>query len=338
MCDDPINVPEQKVFTPKQMSERIRKLRPGKGSPDGCTAELFHGLPMAAVCSLAVFLTCVLLTLQIPHMWTQRKDRTHSQDCRTIESGQISRDSLSDGCPEIAGVLDLGDAPRFGLLLCPCGFVPHHHASEGVCRIKRILEVCREWDRSVHVVQIDLSKAFGRVLHSSVLQALRLQSASLQFIAVVAAMLSECELAVRLGHVITDPIKLHRGLPQGAPESHLLFEKVGSSVNVGLRPWDMLMTFWFSAKTKTTWRKCWESSLTRSQKSALTSVWTSVLGRHILLKTRDSDCWWFRVYVKSMTSVGTVINFSGNDGEAILNRLRKVLGLGDNSYDHRELR
>ena len=55
VCDDPINVHEQKVFTPKQLSERIRKLRPGKGTPDGCTAELFHGLPMAAVCSLAVF-------------------------------------------------------------------------------------------------------------------------------------------------------------------------------------------------------------------------------------------------------------------------------------------
>ena len=72
---------------------------------------------------------------------------------------------------------------------------------------------------SVHVVQIDVSKAFDRVLHSSVLQALRLQSASLQCIAVVAAMLSQCELAVRLGHVMSDPIKLHRGLLQGAPES-----------------------------------------------------------------------------------------------------------------------
>ena len=51
-----------------------------------------------------------------------RKGHTHSQDCRTIESGQISRDSLSDGCPEIAGVLDLGDAPRFGRLLCPMWF------------------------------------------------------------------------------------------------------------------------------------------------------------------------------------------------------------------------
>ena len=71
--------------------------------------------------------------------------------------------------------------------------------------------------------ELDLSKVFDKVFHSSVLQALRLQSATLQCIAVVAAMLSQCELAVRLGHVITDPMKLHRGLPQGAPESPLLF-------------------------------------------------------------------------------------------------------------------
>ena len=112
--------------------------------------------------------------------------------------------------------------PELVFFTIQCGFVPHRQAAEGVYRIKRILELCREWKRSVHVVQIDLSKAFDRVLHSSVLQALRLQSASLQCIAVVAAMLNQCELAVRLEHVITKPIKFNRGLPQGALESPIL--------------------------------------------------------------------------------------------------------------------
>ena len=73
VCDDPESVQVPRVFTPQKMSERIHKLRPGKGSPDGCTAELFYGLPKAAVCSLAVFFTSVLFTLQIPHVWTQGK-------------------------------------------------------------------------------------------------------------------------------------------------------------------------------------------------------------------------------------------------------------------------
>ena len=94
---------------------------------------------MTAVCSLAVFFTCVLLTLQIPRMWTQGKGHTHSQDCRTIESGQISRDDLSDGCPEIVGYLILAMLPDLVFFSVQCGFVPHRQAAEGVYRIKRIL-------------------------------------------------------------------------------------------------------------------------------------------------------------------------------------------------------
>ena len=113
-----------------------------------------------------------------------------------------------------------------------CGFVPHRQAAEGCIESNESWKYA-EWNRSVHVVQIDLSEAFDRVLHSSFLQALRLQSASLQCIVVVAAMLSQCELAFRLGHVITDPLKFHRGLPQGALESPLLFILVCALV---LRP------------------------------------------------------------------------------------------------------
>ena len=121
-------------------------------------------------------------------------------------------------------------------------FVPRRQAAEGVYIIKRILEVCTEWAAAC---------------------------TSLQCIAVVGAMLSQCELAVRLGHVITDPIKLHRGLPQCARGSSMLCCSL-LVCELVLRPllfrcqtegrgwffcdWDMLMTFWFSAETKTTRR------------------------------------------------------------------------------------
>ena len=211
------------VFTLEQMSERIRKLRPGKGSPDGCSAELFHGLPMTAVCSLAVFFTWVLMTLQIPCMWTQGKATLIPKIVAPSSLDKYRWIACLTTVRKLLLYMILAMLPGLVFFSVLCDFVPHRQAAEGVYRIKRNLEVCREWDRGVQVVQLDLSKAFGRVLHSSVLQALRLQSTSLQCIAVVAAMLSQCELAVRLGRVITDPIKLHRGLPQGVPESAMLF-------------------------------------------------------------------------------------------------------------------
>ena len=47
----------------------FRRLRKGKGSPDGCTAEMFCELPEEAVESLALFFTMLLASLCIPLSW-----------------------------------------------------------------------------------------------------------------------------------------------------------------------------------------------------------------------------------------------------------------------------
>ena len=187
-------------------------------------------------------------------------------------------------------------------------------------------------------------KAFDRVLHSSVFQALRLQSASLQCIAVVAAMLSQCEIAVRLGHVITDPIKLHRGLPQGAPESLLLFIFVCELV---LRP---LLLRWQTEGKGWFFCEYWLASLRYADDILVFSEnkddVAKMLGElidafaKVDLDISVDKCVWssyppekqgiltvggFELkWVNSMTFVGTVINFSGNDGEAILHRLAQA--------------
>ena len=171
------------------------------------------------MCSLAVFFTSALLTLQIPLAWTQRKATLIPKVVAPSSLDKYRGIACLTAVRKLLVYLILVMLPDLVFFYVQCGFVPHRQAAKGVYRIKRILELCREWNRSVHVVQIDLSKTFDRVLHSSVLQALRFLSASLHCIAVVAAMLSQCELAVRLGHVITDPIKFFRGLPQGAPET-----------------------------------------------------------------------------------------------------------------------
>ena len=344
VCDDPMTVPMQKVFTPKQMFERIRKLHLGKGSPDGCTAELFHGLPNAAVCSLAVFFTSIFLTLQIPLEWTQGKATLIPKVVAPSSLDKYRGIACLTAVRKLLGYLILAMLPDLVFFSVQCGFVPHRQAAEGVYRIKRILELCREWNRSVHVVQIDLSKAFDRVLHCSVLQALRLQSASLQCIAVVAAMLNQCELAVRLGHVMSDPIKLHRGLPQGAPESPLLFILVCEMV---LRP---LLLRWQTEGKGWFFCEYWLASLGYADDVLIFSEnkddVVKMLGElidafaQVGLDISVDKCAWSSYppekqgilnvngfglkWVKSLIFVGTVINFCGNDGEAILHRLAQA--------------
>ena len=99
------------------------------------------------------------------------------------------------------------------------GFVPGAQAAEGVFVIKRVAELSREWGKELCLVQLDLCKAFDRVKHSAAILALKLQSASLQCIAVFCAMMLCSSMAFTLGGITTQQIKLDRGLPQGAPES-----------------------------------------------------------------------------------------------------------------------
>ena len=167
---------------------------------------------------------CVLLTLQIPRMWTQGKATLIPKIVAPSSLDKYQGIACLTAVRKLLGYLILAMLPDLVFFSVQCGFVPHRQAAEG-----GFSELSESWKCAGNGIaacmwsRLICQKPCDRVLHSSVFQALRLQSASLQCIAVVAAMLSQCELAVRLGHVITDPIKLHRGLPQGAPESPLLF-------------------------------------------------------------------------------------------------------------------
>lgn len=65
-----IDMPSFRV-TSQRLSAALHKLRRGKGSPDGLTAEMYVALPPVALESLARFFTVVLTTLAVPESWTK---------------------------------------------------------------------------------------------------------------------------------------------------------------------------------------------------------------------------------------------------------------------------
>ena len=90
-----------------------------------------------------------------------------------------------------------------------------------------------EWNVPLWMASLDLKKAFDRVKHSAAIQALKLQGASLQCVATFCAMMANSSLRFTLGGVTTPEVNLQRGLPQGAPESPLVFIMV---VEMVMRP------------------------------------------------------------------------------------------------------
>ena len=90
--------------------------------------------------------------------------------------------------------------------------------------LKRVAELAREWASPVFVGQLDLRQAFDKIKHSAVIEALLEKQVPLQLIAVLVAWWSQSEVSVRLQSVSSHrKIRVQRGVPQGAPDSPLVF-------------------------------------------------------------------------------------------------------------------
>jgi hypothetical protein len=91
------------------------------------------------------------------------------------------------------------------------------------------------WGLKVDAVHIDLRKALDRGRPSAALRAVSLQGASIQCVAALAALLHKGEAQLRVGFLVTEPIHMDRGGPQGAFGSPGLFIRVVVMVLMGFQ-------------------------------------------------------------------------------------------------------
>ena len=220
-------------FSVRNIKTAISKLKLGKSSPDGVTAEMFRALPEKALAGLSEHFTSMFSSLDIPRDWTIV---TATLIAKVVGASCLSKFraiACFSTVRKFMGYLLLQMMPTLTFRSFQTGFVPGGQAAFGVFALSRAGELSREWNQRIFVVQLDLRKAFDRVRHSAVLAALKLQGASLQLVALVSQLLTQNDARIRLGHASSTQVPMARGLPQGAPESPLLFILV---VEMVLRP------------------------------------------------------------------------------------------------------
>ena len=105
-------------------------------------------------------------------------------------------------------------------------FVPKTRADAGVFLLLKAAELSREWQRETVVVQLDVKKAFDHVDHRAAFKAMILQGVSLFSMALIAAIWSGSCMKACLGTVTSNKVQMSRGLPQGAPESPVIFTMI----------------------------------------------------------------------------------------------------------------
>ena len=102
--------------------------------------------------------------------------------------------------------------------------------------ISRAAELSRKSRVPLVLAQVGVRKAFDHVDHRAAFKAMRLQGVSLHAIALIAAIWASSVVRVRLGQESSDDIPMDRGLPQGAPESPLIFTMIIDMVIRSLEP------------------------------------------------------------------------------------------------------
>ena len=184
---------------------------------------MYCALPDSAVETLAEFYTTVLSLLAIPTEWTVCAATLIPKIVGAMHLDQFRGIACLCTARKLLGYIWMKMLPTVVFESFQTGFVAGSQAAFGVFALKRAAELSREWGLKLYVVQLDLCRAFDRVKHSAVIRALKLQGCSLQCIAVLCALLSQSQVAISLGHVKASSVDMLRGLPQGAPESPMIF-------------------------------------------------------------------------------------------------------------------
>ena len=127
---------------------------------------------------------------------------------------------------KLLGYMFILALPPLSLQSVQTAFVPGAHACGAAHLLLRVAELSREWDKPACVAQLDLKKAFDHVSHVAAFDAMNQQKVPLAAQALIAKLWDITTVVGKLGRETSSPINLDRGLPQGAPESPIIFTMV----------------------------------------------------------------------------------------------------------------
>ena len=218
--------PDSRIVNEKTLDKAMRKLKKGKNSPDGITAEMLQELPPDARKALEQNLAQRCTEMDFPVGWTRSAAILAPKVAAPASLAKYRPITCLCTMRKLLGYLWLASLPVLVFLTAQTAFVPGAHACMGVHTILRAAELAREWRQPLFLAQLDLEKAFDRLDHRAAFEAMRMFQVPLDSMAMIARIWQKSSLTVRLGGEASDEIPLPRGLPQGAPESPLVFTMV----------------------------------------------------------------------------------------------------------------
>ena len=229
----------------EEVRAALAKMKNGKAvGPDGVPAEAWKALGEAGINILWRLMKRIMELETIPEKWREStlipiyKEKGDIQSCKNYRGIKLMSHTLKI----FERIIDGRLRQEVMLGKQQLGFMKGVGTVDGIFSLRQLMEKCRERQKVLHMVFIDLEKAYDRVPRQEIWRSLRERGVMEKYVRVIKETYRDVTTSVRSTAGTTSGFQVRVGLHQGSALSPILFNIVLDVLTEDVRgdpPWCM---------------------------------------------------------------------------------------------------
>ena len=229
-----------------EVKEALKRMKGGKAmGPDCIPIEVWKGLGDIAIVWLTKLFNLIFRANKMPEEWRRSilvpifKNKGDVQSCTNYRGIKL----MSHTMKLWERVIEHRLRRMTSVTKNQFGFMPGRSTMEAIFLVRQLMERYREHKKDLHMVFIDLEKAYDKIPRNVMWWALEKHKVPAKYITLIKDMYDNVVTSVRTSDVDTDDFPIKIGLHQGSALSPYLFALVMDEVTRDIQgdiPWCML--------------------------------------------------------------------------------------------------
>ena len=229
-----------------EVQEALKRMKGGKAmGPDCIPIEVWKGLGDIAIVWLTKLFNLIFRANKMPEEWRRSilvpifKNKGDVQSCTNYRGIKL----MSHTMKLWERVIEHRLRRMTSVTKNQFGFMPGRSTMEAIFLVRQLMERYREHKKDLHMVFIDLEKAYDKIPRNVMWWALEKHKVPAKYITLIKDMYDNVVTSVRTSDVDTDDFPIKIGLHQGSALSPYLFALVMDEVTRDIQgdiPWCML--------------------------------------------------------------------------------------------------
>ena len=229
-----------------EVKEALKRMKGGKAmGPDCIPIEVWKGRGDIAIVWLTKLFNLIFRANKMPEEWRRSilvpifKNKGDVQSCTNYRGIKL----MSHTMKLWERVIEHRLRRMTSVTKNQFGFMPGRSTMEAIFLVRQLMERYREQKKDLHMVFIDLEKAYDKIPRNVMWWALEKHKVPAKYITLIKDMYDNVVTSVRTSDVDTDDFPIKIGLHQGSALNPYLFALVMDEVTRGIQgdiPWCML--------------------------------------------------------------------------------------------------